>query len=139
MNSALVEFFNKQPRLGALATSDGSGKVNVAYFNSLKMLDERTVIMGLGKNRTLANLQENPNAAFMILEPGKSLDTWKGIRVYMRMKSCETQGPLLEEIKGQIEKFAGKKAASMIHAAVTFEVREIRPLVDFGQGWEKSI
>jgi acyl-CoA thioesterase len=27
----------------------------------------------------------------------------------------------------------------MMHAAVTFEIREIRPLADFGQGWEKSI
>jgi hypothetical protein len=29
--------------------------------------------------------------------------------------------------------------ARMIHAAVTFEIYEIRPLADFGQGWEKSI
>jgi hypothetical protein len=139
MSSKLVEFFNKQPRLGALATADRSGRVNVAYFNSLRMLDETTVVMGLGKNRTLANLQENPHAAFMILEPGKTLDSWKGIRVYLKMKSCETQGPLLEEIKGQIEKFVGRQAASMIQAAVTFQVTEIRPLADFGQGWEKSI
>jgi len=27
----------------------------------------------------------------------------------------------------------------MIHSAVAFEVQEIRPLADFGQGWEKSI
>jgi hypothetical protein len=30
-------------------------------------------------------------------------------------------------------------SAKMIHAAVTYEVQEIRPLADFGQGWEKSI
>jgi len=27
----------------------------------------------------------------------------------------------------------------MIQVAVTFEIYEIRPLIDFGQGWEKSI
>jgi len=139
MSSKLVEFFNKQPRLGALATSDRSGRVNVAYFNSIRMLDDRTVVMGLGRNRTLTNLQENPNAAFMILEPGKTLDSWKGVRVYMEMKTCETQGPLLEEINGEIAKHAGERAASMIQAAVRFEVTEIRPLADFGQGWERSI
>lgn len=139
MSSKLVEFFNRQPRLGALATSDRSGHVNVAYFNSLRMLDEKTVVMGLGRNRTLANLQENPHAAFMILEPGKSLDSWKGLRVYMEMKTCETQGPLLQEIRDGISKVAGERAASMIHAAVTFQVTEIRPLADFGQGWERSI
>lgn len=139
MSSKLVEFFNKQPRLGALASSDRSGRVNVAYFNSIRMLDDRTVVMGLGKNRTLSNLQENPHAAFMILEPGKTLDGWKGVRVYMIMKSCETQGKLLDEIRQEIAEKAGKKAASIIQAAVTFEVTEIRPLADFGQGWENSI
>jgi len=139
MSSKLVEFFNKQPRLGALATSDRSGRVNVAYFNSLRMLDDRTVVMGLGRNRTLANLQENPHAAFMILEPGKTLEGWKGLRVYMIMKECETQGELLEEIRKQIAKHAGERAASIIQAAVSFEVTEIRPLADFGQGWESSI
>ncbi len=34
---------------------------------------------------------------------------------------------------------AGEGAAKMMHAAVTFEIVEIRPLADFGQGWEKSI
>jgi hypothetical protein len=33
----------------------------------------------------------------------------------------------------------GPDAAKMVHAAVTFEVTEVRPLVDMGQGWEKSI
>ena len=32
-----------------------------------------------------------------------------------------------------------EKAADMIHAAVVFEVQDIRPIVDFGQGWEKSV
>jgi len=103
------------------------------------MVDEKTVLMGLGKNRTLANLQENPHAAFMILEPGQTLASWKGLRVYMRMTECQTSGPKLEEIKSEIAKVAGEGAAKILHAAVTFEVREIRPLADFGQGWEKSI
>ena len=45
----------------------------------------------------------------------------------------------LDEIRTQIAKVAGEGAAKMIHAAVTFEIGEIRPLADFGQGWEKSI
>jgi hypothetical protein len=36
-------------------------------------------------------------------------------------------------------KVAGEAAAQMIHAVVTFEVTEIRPLIDMGQGWEQSI
>jgi len=42
-------------------------------------------------------------------------------------------------MRATIAKHAGENASKMIHAAVTFEIREIRPLADFGQGWEKSI
>jgi hypothetical protein len=45
----------------------------------------------------------------------------------------------LEKIKARITAVAGEAAARMIHAALTFEVLEVRPLADFGQGWEKSI
>ena len=80
-----MEYFNKQPRLGTLSTAGKNGKVNVAYFGSPHMTDEKTVFMGLGKNRTFANLQENPNAVFMIMEPGNSLLAWKGVRKWLRI------------------------------------------------------
>ncbi len=71
-----MEYFNKQPRLGTLSTANKDGDVNVAYFGSPRMVDEKTVFMGLGNNRTFANLQDNPNAAYMIMEPGESLPEW---------------------------------------------------------------
>ena len=55
MSSKLMGYFNKQPRLGTLSTSSKEGKVNSAYFGSPYMLDEKTIIMGLTKNRTLFN------------------------------------------------------------------------------------
>jgi hypothetical protein len=134
-----MEYFNKQPRLGTLSTAGKDGKVNAAYFNSPHMTDEKTVFMGLGKNRTLANLKENPYAVFLILEPGKALTEWKGVRVYLKMTEFQTEGEKLDQIKAIIGKAGGERAAQMIHAAVTFQVDEIRPLADFGQGWEKSI
>ena len=103
------------------------------------MVDEKTIIMGLSKNRTLAYLQENPNAVFMIMEPGKTLPEWKGVRLYVKMSDCWTAGEKLEKIKAKIVSAAGEEAAKIIHAAVMFQVQEIRPLADFGQGWEKSI
>jgi hypothetical protein len=135
MSKELMEYFNKQPRLGILSTAGKDGKVDSGYFGSPRMIDEKTVFMGLGKNRTLANLQENPHACFMIMEPGKSLPEWKGVRVYLKMIDCQTAGDKLDTMKAAV----GEKAAKMIHAAVTFEIEEVRPLADFGQGWEKSI
>ncbi len=55
------------------------------------------------------------------------------------MRECCTSGAKLEEVREQIARAAGKAAASTIQAAVTFDIEEIRPLADFGQGWEKSI
>ena len=78
MSSKLMAYFNKQPRLGTLSTSSKDGKVNSAYFGSPYMIDEKTIIMGLTRNRTLSYLQENPSAVFMIMEPGQALSEWKG-------------------------------------------------------------
>jgi hypothetical protein len=139
MSKKLMDYFNKQPRLGCMSTSEKNGKVNVACFGSPHMVDEKTVIMGISKNRTFENLRENPNAVFMIMEPGKTLTEWKGIRVYLTVKQYETSGERLEAIRSQIAQRAGEAAAKRVHAAVTFEVGEVRPVIDFGQGWEKSV
>ena len=139
MSAKLMEYFNKNPRLGTLSTSSKDGKVNVACFGSPHMVDEKTVVISMGKNRTFANLQENPFAVYMIMEPGKTVMDWKGVRVYMKMKEYSTSGPMLDTIRSQTAKFVGEEAAKMLYAAVTFEVDEVRPVVDRGQGWEKSI
>ena len=76
MSAKLMEYFNKQPRIGVLATAGKDGKVDIAYFGSPRMVDEKTVVMAVSNNRTFANLQENPNAVFMILEPGKTMPEW---------------------------------------------------------------
>jgi len=139
MSQKLMDYFNKQPRIGCLSTASKDGKVNAAVFGSPRMIDEKTVLMGIGKNRSFANLQENPNAVFIIMEPGKSIMEWKGVRVYLSMTVCETSGQRLDDIRAQIAKVVGESAAKMMHAAVLFAVREVRPIADFGQGWEKSI
>jgi len=139
MSAKLMDYFNKQPRLGSLSTAGKDGKVDVAYFGSPRMTDEKTVVIALGNNRTLANLQENPYAVFMIMEPAQTMTEWKGVRVYLKMKESQTSGPALEQFRAQIAKFAGEAAAKALYAYVTFELYEIRPFADFGQGWEKSI
>lgn len=139
MPSRLVDYFNKQPRIGLLSSANKEGKVDAAIFGSPMMLDEKTVVMGLGENRTFEYLQENPNAVYTIVEQGETIMDWKGLRVYLKMKEYATSGETLETYKKQVAKVAGEDAAAMIHATVTFEVAEIRPLIDMGQGWEKSI
>jgi hypothetical protein len=134
-----MEYFNKSPRLGTLSTADKAGKVDSAVLGSPRMKDEKTVVVGFGKNRTLANLQQNPNAVFLVMEPGKTLADWKGVRVYLKAKNIAKSGPVLDNYKAQMAKVAGEDAAKMMAAVVNFEVTEVRPLVDMGQGWEKSV
>ncbi len=139
MAGKLMEYFNKQPRLGVISTSNKDGKVDSAVVGSPQMTDEKTVKVALGKGRTFANLQENPNATYLIMEPGAGILDWKGIRVYLRMKEAITSGEKFDTYKSQMAKVVGEQAAAMIRVLVTFEVTEVRPLIDFGQGWEKSI
>jgi hypothetical protein len=128
----LTTLFNKRPRIGSLSTANGKGEVNVAVFGSPQMIDENTVVMGIGKNRTFMNLQENPKAVFIVMEPGKTLADWKGARVYLEALDIETGGGFYDQIKDNIAKAAGKEAAQMIHAAIRFKITEVRPLVDMG-------
>lgn len=139
MTAKLMEYFNKQPRLGVISTSGRDGKVDSAVFGSPQMIDERTVIVAFGQGRTFANLQENPNATYIIMEPGAQIFDWKGIRVYLRMKEHVTSGPKLDTYKSEMAKRVGEQAADMIKVLATFDITEVRPLIDFGQGWEKSI
>jgi hypothetical protein len=152
MPENLMEYFNKAPRLGVFSTSSKDGKVDSAVFGSPHMLDEKTVLAATANNRTFANLLENPYAMYMIMEqcldsssentnmePGSSAMDWKGIRVYMKMTKYETSGEMLDMIRSQAASLVGEEGAKMLYAAVTLEIYEVRPLVDFGQGWENSI
>ncbi len=139
MSSKLMEYFNKQPRIGTLSTVSKDGKVNSACFGSPRMIDEKTVVMSVRNARTFANLQENPNAVFMIIEPGKTSPEWKGIRVYLKMTGYETSGENVEATRKMVAQRVSEEAAKAMHAVITLEVQDVRPLSDFGQGWEKSI
>ena len=139
MTVELMEYFNRQPRLGVISTSSQDGRVDSAVYGSPQMIDEKTVIVALARGRTWANLQDNPHAVYMIMEPGEGLMDWKGVRVYLRMLEYADSGPRLEAYKREMARVVGEQAARMIAVLATFEVEEIRPLIDFGQGWEKGI
>ena len=128
----LMVLFNKQPRIATLSTANSEGEVNAAVFGSPFMVDENTVVMGIGKNRSFRNLQSNPKAVFVILEPGKTLMDWKGAKVYLEVVDLETEGEFYEQIKQNIAKVSGKQGAAMIRAAVRFKITEARPIVDMG-------
>jgi len=128
----LMELFNKYPRIGALATANKEGDVNVAVFGSPRMVDENTVVMGIGNNRSYRNLQRNPKAVFIVMEPGETVTDWKGARVYLEAVDLDTDGEFYDQTKQHITKSSGVQAVKMIQAAVRFKITEVRPIVDLG-------
>jgi len=135
----LMDYFNRQPRLGVISTSSKDGRVDSAVYGSPQMIDEKTVQVAFARGRTYANLQENPHAVYMIMEPGEGLLDWKGLRVYLKMQMLAESGAELENYKREMARVVGEQAAGMIAALAIFEVTEVRPLIDFGQGWETGI
>jgi len=125
----LMEMFNKESRIGALATTNKNGDVNLAVFGSPRMIDEDTVIMAIGDNRSYHYLQENPMASFIVVEPGDSPATWKGARVYLKVDTMERYGEVLDSFREKIRKMAGDKSANAIVAAIRFKITDVRPLI----------
>ncbi len=125
----VMEMFNKKTRIGALATANNNGDVNAAVFGSPQMIDENTIIMAIGDNRTYRNLQENPKASFIVIEPGESPALWKGARLYLEAVEFERYGEVLDSFRENIRKVAGKKSADAITAAIRFKIVDVRPLI----------
>ena len=91
----LMAQFNSPARMGTLSTSDGEGNINAAVFNSLQMVDEDTVVMAIGDNRSLANMRTHPKAVFLFFEPDPNPFDWQGARTYFDVVGIEEEGELV--------------------------------------------
>ncbi|MFZ2397097.1 MAG: pyridoxamine 5'-phosphate oxidase family protein [Smithella sp.] len=116
-----------------LATSDKSGKVNVAMFGSLMLVDDSSVLVMLGGNRSFSNLKENPQAACIITLPGKGGMATQGCRLYMKVRTIQEEGEKFKEVKEKIRAKIGDGADMLMHL-VMFDIVEARPILDLGQG-----
>ncbi|MBL7212710.1 MAG: pyridoxamine 5'-phosphate oxidase family protein [Desulfobacteraceae bacterium] len=132
ISKEIVEMVNKPGRIGTLGTADKQGQPNVAYFGSPRLMEDGTIIMGLGSNRTLKNLEENPLAVFFCVTESPVTFKTPGYRMYLKVREIQKEGPVLDGVKEAIAKHAGPGAAKMIVAGVVFDVTEVRPLVDMG-------
>ncbi len=86
---------------GVMATADADGVVNTAIYAFPRRIDDRTVAWGMTGRRTYRNLEQNPNASYLYLEPGGG---YRGFRLTLRLKEWLESGPLLEEVRENTRK-----------------------------------
>jgi hypothetical protein len=95
-------------------------------------MEDGSVALGLGNNRSLKNLEENPLAVlFCVTESPVAFNT-PGYRLYLKIREIQKKGHLLNGVRKGIAEHSGEDAAKMIVAGVAFEVTEVRPLVAMG-------
>lgn len=123
-------YFSSAGCLGTLATSNRDGVPNAAVIGSARLLDGDRLVVALGNNRTLKNLEENPRAVFVVTEPGPSLLEWRGVRLYLEKTEIVREGELLEQLRCESATAVGRRAAQRLRAAVIFRIEGDRPLLD---------
>ncbi len=133
VNEKAKEYMRTEARSNVLATTDKGGKVNLAVFGSLALADDETVIVMLGENRTYANLRENPYASCLVTLVGKTGMQQEGCRLYLKVRSVEDAGKTFDVMKEEVRKRVGD-AAEMLKHLVRFDIEEVRPILDMGQG-----
>ena len=127
----LSKLLNASNRITVLSTVDPSGAPNSAVFGSVRLLDEKTLLLGMGDNRSLSNLASNPRGTLLAFIPGSGVFSWRGARLYLETQKIEETGPLFESLVSEVEKTAGRPAAKALKHLVTFRIVNIRPLADF--------
>lgn len=131
ISKEVFKIVNKAGRVGVLGTADKQGQPNAAYFGSMRLMEDGSVILRLGNNRSLKNLEKNPLAVlFCVTESPVGFQT-PGVRIYLKVKEIQKTGPLYDGVKTAITEHVGADAAKMISAAAAFEVTDIRKLVDW--------
>ena len=118
------DYFHKTSGTGYLATTGKDGKVDVALYSPPWVQEDGTVVFGMSDQLTHANLKENRFAAYAFSQGG-----YNGVRLYLEKVKEETEGTVLEEIKGHADRVSLPGAGAAIEFAVHFRILKDLPLV----------
>jgi len=130
VDTELSRLINDPQRVTVLATSDSDGLPNLAVIGCVRPLPDGDWVLGLGANRTLANLHATGRAALLLCRPGENLPLWQGLRLYLEATAFTSEGPIFDELVAAVTAEAGRRAGRALRCAVTCRVRERRPLFD---------
>lgn len=121
----LNDYFSKTDGTGVLATSGAGGDVDAAIYATPHVMDETTVGFIMRPRRSLANVQENPKAAYLFIEKGPG---YKGVRLGLEKSGQEDDPQKVNLLRRSHH--GGDEAQAVL---VYFKVTETRPLVGDGE------
>lgn len=127
----LDEYFENAKGVGVLATSDAEGKVNMAIYSRPHFLAEsdQELAFIMADHLSHANLQANPQAAFLFIEEGEG---YRGTRLSLTKIREETDQEKIRSVRRPEVPKVCAGAEGDKRFLVHFQVEEVRPLV--GQG-----
>ncbi|PSW15774.1 hypothetical protein C9J01_01795 [Photobacterium rosenbergii] len=130
ISKEIIDMVNMPGRIGTIATASKQGIPNMAYFGSPQLTSDGVLTMAIENNHTLKNLEENPYAVFLcIAESPVSFNT-PGCRLYLTVREVQKEGAFYDAVRGALVAKAGEVAAAGVASAVSFDVTEVRALVD---------
>lgn len=122
----LKDYFKTKNGNGVLATANSDGKVNVAVYAKPFVENDSTIAFVTTNRLTYANLQSNPQAAYLFLESG---GVYGGKRLFLtKIQELKGEDVTQPELKERYEK-AVKTYKNEQFTVVFFRVNEIRQLI----------
>jgi len=120
----LSDYFENSQGTSILATSNSTGKVDLAIYSRPHFTNEDTVAFIMRPRLSHENLQSNPHAAYMFIEEGPG---YKGKRLYLSKLREETDPALIDSFrrKGGKHKTKSDEKSFLVY----FHIDRIRPLV----------
>lgn len=120
----LAHYFENTPGTGILATADEKGNVDAAIYCPPQVVAEDTIALDMLDRLSYKNLQKNPHACYMFIEPG---DDYQGRRFYITKVSEEPGAERIRQLKAEGLPVTDPNLA--VKKFVCFRVHNIRPLV----------
>ncbi|WP_022665511.1 pyridoxamine 5'-phosphate oxidase family protein [Desulfospira joergensenii] len=93
---SLEEYFETTAGTGILATSDRDGKVDAAVYSRPHFMEDGSMALIMRDRLSHANLQDNPQAAFLFVQEGKG---YQGKRLFLTRVREEKNSDLLFRLR----------------------------------------
>ena len=123
----LRDYFENVKGIGVLATADTKGKVNVAVYARPHFLDpaeDKLVAFIMNERLSYANIQANPNAAYVFTEEGEG---YAGKRLVLTKIAEEDDPEKIASLRRR--KLPDECDNDKVRHLVHFRVDGIRPLI----------